>query len=335
MSPDTPGHSVFRRRRHDPQLRRRPVRRRGHASTTRRHRRWARFRLVPRRGLVARYAVAECSRRPMRPASPPGPPRSMAISGSVCTGASTCDFTFVKPCPDISAAPLTVDTATLRDGPHTIVVHAADAANNVATTAPRTVLTDNSAPGAPKLSVTGAAASAAKTIHGTVPAGPGESGDAGDVCGLQLGRGPGARASTPSPSPATRSRSRSPSRAARARSRPGSPTRPETRRRPTPRQSRRHAHRTPRSRSRTRISFSGTVTMTVSAKAPGRSSLTVSLTDARGHRVRRILRTIHLHHGRGTITFRAPRRAHHLSAHATYAGSASWLPGTAKRSVVI
>ncbi len=58
-------------------------------------------------------------------------------------------------------------------------------------------------------------------------------------------------------------------------------------------------------------------------------------TDARGHRIRRIIRTVHLHNGRGTVTFRAPRRARHLSARAIYAGSASWLPGTAKRSVVI
>src|SRR4029077_1646599 len=65
----------------------------------------------------------------------------------------------------------TVDTATLPDGAHAITIHAADAANNVDTAARRTLLCDNSAPCARRLSVAGAAASASKTIRGTVPAG--------------------------------------------------------------------------------------------------------------------------------------------------------------------
>jgi hypothetical protein len=75
--------------------------------------------------------------------------------------------------------------------------------------------------------------------------------------------------------------------------------------------------------------------MTVSAKAPGPIHLTVSLTDARGHRVRRIRRTIRPDHGRGTITFHAPRRAHNLSAHADVYRLGVVASGTAKRSVVI
>jgi hypothetical protein len=246
----------------------------------------------------------------------------------------TCDYTFVKPCPDISAAPLTVDTATLPDGPHTVVVHAADAANNVASADPRTVLTDNTAPGAPKLSVTGAAGSATKVAHGTIPggqaspvtratyvvcnsAGAGCSSErtvavAGDTFSFPITVTSGSR--KVKAWLADEAGNSSPARA-------GAVT---------------AARATNASVAlRTRISFSGKISVTVSAKAPGPIRLTLSITDARGHRIRRITRAVHLHNGRGTVTFRAPRRARHLSARATYAGSAAWLPGTAKRSVVI
>lgn len=61
----------------------------------------------------------------------------------------SCDFTYVRPCSDLSNAAVSLNTATIPDGSHSVQLAARDAAGNEARTAPTTMLFDNTAPPAP------------------------------------------------------------------------------------------------------------------------------------------------------------------------------------------
>jgi hypothetical protein len=59
-----------------------------------------------------------------------------------------CDYTQVAPCPTLPNQTFNLDTNSLADGSHTIVIAAEDAAGNVAQLS-HTIITDNTAPGPP------------------------------------------------------------------------------------------------------------------------------------------------------------------------------------------
>jgi hypothetical protein len=61
----------------------------------------------------------------------------------VQTSALTCDFTYAKPCSDVTGRSFTVDTTRLPDGPHTVAVGAVDAAGNLRQTSTTSFTTNN------------------------------------------------------------------------------------------------------------------------------------------------------------------------------------------------
>ncbi len=250
-----------------------------------------------------------------------------------------CDYTFAKPCPDLTAGPLSVNTAGLADGSHTITVDVLDTAKNKATSAPTIIQTDNTAPTAPQgLSAAGAAMSATKTISGSVPAGqfsPVTSADFAvcDAAGNGCGSAQSAAVSGSSFSfPVTVTEGTHVIRvwladqagnalAANA----GSVTVVLT----TPAKSEVTVS------SRVSSGRPRRVLATVSARAPGPILLTIAIGDAHGHRVRLITRTVKLHNGRGTVTFHTTSAARHIAMRASYSGSPEWLAGSARRTVVL
>jgi hypothetical protein len=62
----------------------------------------------------------------------------------------TCDFTYTVPCSNRSGSALTLDTATLTDGTHSVQVAASDPASNEAKSPAQTITIDNGAPAAPQ-----------------------------------------------------------------------------------------------------------------------------------------------------------------------------------------
>ncbi|MDP9433832.1 MAG: hypothetical protein M3P93_00965, partial [Actinomycetota bacterium] len=79
--------------------------------------------------------------------------RVLVDGAPAATASFPCDYTYTQPCaargsadPSRREATLTLDTTQLSDGPHTIALAAEDAAGNVTTTAPRTIVVDNVAP---------------------------------------------------------------------------------------------------------------------------------------------------------------------------------------------
>lgn len=63
--------------------------------------------------------------------------------GQVQASSRTCDFTYTKPCSDVSDASFTVDTTQLADGGHTVAVGAVDAAGNLRQTSTQSFTTNN------------------------------------------------------------------------------------------------------------------------------------------------------------------------------------------------
>ncbi len=253
---------------------------------------------------------------------------------TVGTAAGACDDTFTKPCPDLANTPLSINTAALTDGAHQLTLTVRDAADNSMTGPPTAIRTDNTAPNAPALTVTGSATAATKIIHGTVPANQFSPVVAASyvVCNAA-----GAACSPAKTVPVSGATFAFPV------------TIPPGQRliktwltdgagNFTPANAG-HVTAAIAARSNvslaTRMAAKGGVTVTVSSRAPGPLELTVSITDRRGHRIRRIVRHLHLHHGTAAVTFHPAAAAHRITAHATYAGSPGWLPGTATRAVTI
>lgn len=74
---------------------------------------------------------------------------SLAVNGTARTAASrACDYTRPIPCSDEMGTILSLDTRAIPDGTHTASVGAEDAAGNTSS-ASRTIVIDNTAPGAP------------------------------------------------------------------------------------------------------------------------------------------------------------------------------------------
>lgn len=63
--------------------------------------------------------------------------------GQVQATSLTCDFTYAKPCSDVTGRSFTVDTSTLSDGLHTVAVGAVDAAGNLRQTSTTSFTTNN------------------------------------------------------------------------------------------------------------------------------------------------------------------------------------------------
>lgn len=62
----------------------------------------------------------------------------------------SCDFTYAVPCSNLSGAQLAIDTRSLVDGSHSVVIAASDPAGNEVRSAAQTVTVDNGAPAAPQ-----------------------------------------------------------------------------------------------------------------------------------------------------------------------------------------
>lgn len=276
---------------------------------------------------------------------------AQADGALAASSTSSCDYTFVKPCPDLSAAPLSVNTTTIPDGTHAVTVTALDAANNSTTSPPTTVRVDNTAPAAPGLSVSGAPDMASKTIQGTIPggqfspvvsasyvvcdaAGGGCSSAAtipvsGSTFSFPVTVTPGAHivrvwltdeagnSAVTNAASVTTALASDPTVATTAPASPSVPASDSAVSLAT--------HRSPRRK----------ITVTVLARAPGPIDVTVSITDRHGHRQRRIVRAVHLKAGRGSLVFHTTSASRHVSIRATYAGSAAWLPGSAARVLAV
>ncbi len=66
------------------------------------------------------------------------------IDGAQAQASSlTCDFTYAKPCSDVTGRSFTVDTSMLSDGTHTVAVGALDAAGNLLQTSTTSFTTNN------------------------------------------------------------------------------------------------------------------------------------------------------------------------------------------------
>jgi len=84
---------------------------------------------------------------------------SVVVDGTAydATGRA-CDFTFAVPCSNLTAATVTLNSAAIADGSHTVRLAAQDAAGNESLTSPVTMTFDNTAPAAPTaLTVAGGA----------------------------------------------------------------------------------------------------------------------------------------------------------------------------------
>ncbi|GAC1439492.1 MAG: hypothetical protein NVSMB51_17460 [Solirubrobacteraceae bacterium] len=67
----------------------------------------------------------------------------------VAQAAQACDFTYMAPCPQASAHPVSLDTSGLSDGPHQLQLALADPSGNETRGPVRPLLTDNTAPAPP------------------------------------------------------------------------------------------------------------------------------------------------------------------------------------------
>jgi hypothetical protein len=195
--------------------------------------------------------------------------------GQAQSSLRSCDFTYAKPCADVTAASFTLDTTELSNGSHTIQVAAVDAAGNDQRSLAQTITVNN-------------ASSSTGGGGGGAPVGGGGGG--GGAAGS--GVAPPEMPSTPNdPAPPVVTTPAPPS---------STPPVRDERLDPSP-------------RVRTSVWRHGTVRASGTLTRQATGSLTVVLERRIGGRLYRITKTVHLRHGRWSVAVRATDRLARLN----------------------